>query len=88
MFLRRIMMGGMWSILMMKVKEMVGIVGLEVLPNRQVVLIPLYKQTLTEINAVPKEEGYHKAMKSFANHPLRARDDGIEVNDVLRSNYY
>ncbi|KAK8965575.1 hypothetical protein KSP40_PGU021275 [Platanthera guangdongensis] len=87
MFLRRIMMGGMWSMLM-KVKETVGIVGLEVLPNRQVVLISLYKQTLMEIMAVPKKEGYHKAMESFANHPLRARDDGVEVNDVLRPNYY
>ncbi|KAK8934888.1 hypothetical protein KSP39_PZI014521 [Platanthera zijinensis] len=37
MFLRRIMTGGMWSMLTVKVKEKMGIVGLEVVPNRQVV---------------------------------------------------
>ncbi|KAK8937315.1 hypothetical protein KSP39_PZI012191 [Platanthera zijinensis] len=88
MFLRRIMMGGMWSMLMTKVKEPMGIVRLKVVPNRQVVLISLYKQTLTEIKALPEEEGYRKAMESFANLPLRACDDGIGVNGALRPNYY
>ncbi|KAK8945744.1 hypothetical protein KSP40_PGU004400 [Platanthera guangdongensis] len=88
MFLRRNMTSGIWSILMMKVKETVRIVGFEVVPNWQVVMITLYKKPLTEIKAVPKEEGYRKAMESFANHPLRACDYSVGVNSVLRSNYY
>ncbi|KAK8955864.1 hypothetical protein KSP40_PGU009813 [Platanthera guangdongensis] len=46
---------------MVKVKERTRIVGLEVVPNRQVVLISLYKQTLMEIKAVLEEKGYRKA---------------------------
>ncbi|KAK8946354.1 hypothetical protein KSP39_PZI007403 [Platanthera zijinensis] len=82
MFLRRIMTGGMWSMLMVKVKETMGIVGLEVVPNRQVVMISLYKQTLTEIKAVSEEEGYCKTIESFANHLRRACDDGVGVNCI------
>ncbi|KAK8952923.1 hypothetical protein KSP40_PGU020753 [Platanthera guangdongensis] len=63
------MTGRMWSMLMVKVKERMGIVGLEVVPNRQVVLISLYKQTLTEIKAVLEEEGYRKAWRASPTTP-------------------
>ncbi|KAK8961682.1 hypothetical protein KSP40_PGU012294 [Platanthera guangdongensis] len=63
MFLRRIMTGRMWSMLMVKVKERMRIVGLEVVQNRQVVLISLQKQTLTEIKAVLEEEGYRRSAR-------------------------
>ncbi|KAK8956838.1 hypothetical protein KSP39_PZI001258 [Platanthera zijinensis] len=75
MFLRRIMTGGMGSMLMAKVKETTGIVGLEVVPNAREVLISLYKRTLTEIKAVPEEEGYRKAVESFTNHRLRVCEE-------------
>ncbi|KAK8954803.1 hypothetical protein KSP39_PZI002043 [Platanthera zijinensis] len=71
------MTDGMWSMLMVKVRETMGIVGIEVVQNRQVTMISLYKQTLMEIKVVPEEEGYHKAMESFANHPHRACDVGV-----------
>ncbi|KAK8964527.1 hypothetical protein KSP40_PGU003004 [Platanthera guangdongensis] len=75
MFLRRIMTGGMGSMLMAKLKETTGIVGLEVVPNAREVLISLYKRTLTEIKAVPEEEGYRKAVESFTNHRLRVCEE-------------
>ncbi|KAE9464819.1 hypothetical protein C3L33_03274, partial [Rhododendron williamsianum] len=50
--------------LMAKVKETTGIVGLEVVPNAREVLIKLYAKTLKEIEAVPEDEGYRKAVES------------------------
>ncbi|GMH26821.1 hypothetical protein Nepgr_028664 [Nepenthes gracilis] len=66
MFLRRIARP-----LMAKVKETTGIVGLEVVPNAREVLISLYTKTLREIQAVPEDEGYRKAVESFTRHRLK-----------------
>ncbi|KAG1371379.1 putative NADH dehydrogenase [ubiquinone] 1 alpha subcomplex subunit 5, mitochondrial [Cocos nucifera] len=71
MFLRRILTGGMGAVAMAKVKETTGIVGLEVVPNAREVLISLYKRTLKEIQAVPENEGYRKAVESFTRHRLQ-----------------
>ena len=57
--------------LMAKVKETTGIVGLEVVPNAREVLINLYNKTLKEIKAVPEDEGYRKAVESFTTHRLK-----------------
>uniref|UniRef100_A0A5B6ZX08 Uncharacterized protein n=1 Tax=Davidia involucrata TaxID=16924 RepID=A0A5B6ZX08_DAVIN len=65
MFLRRVARP-----LMAKVKETTGIVGLEVVPNAREVLINLYSKTLKEIQAVPEDEGYRKAVESFTRHRL------------------
>ncbi|XP_008781156.1 probable NADH dehydrogenase [ubiquinone] 1 alpha subcomplex subunit 5, mitochondrial [Phoenix dactylifera] len=70
MFLRRILTGGMGAVLLAKVKETTGIVGLEVVPNAREVLISLYRRTLKEIQAVPENEGYRKAVESFTRHRL------------------
>ncbi|PKA62398.1 putative NADH dehydrogenase [ubiquinone] 1 alpha subcomplex subunit 5, mitochondrial [Apostasia shenzhenica] len=70
MFLRKILNGGMGSMLMAKVKETTGIAGLEVVPNARDVLISLYTKTLKEIQAVPENEGYRKAVESFTHHRL------------------
>ncbi|KAG5600702.1 hypothetical protein H5410_032072 [Solanum commersonii] len=67
MFLRRIARPLM---MMAKVKETTGIVGLEVVPNAREVLINLYRKTLEEIKAVPEDEGYRKAVESFTRHRL------------------
>lgn len=56
---------------MAKVKETTGIVGLEVVPNAREVLIKLYAKTLKEIEAVPEDEGYRKAVESFTRHRLK-----------------
>ncbi|KAH0466120.1 hypothetical protein IEQ34_006223 [Dendrobium chrysotoxum] len=61
----------MGSLLMAKVKETTGIVGLEVVPNAREVLISLYTRTLKEIEAVPEDEGYRKAVESFTSHRLQ-----------------
>lgn len=53
-----------------KVKETTGIVGLDVVPNARQVLIELYSKTLKEIQAVPEDEGYRKAVESFTRHRL------------------
>lgn len=66
MFLRRIARP-----LMAKVKETTGIVGLDVVPNAREVLISLYSKTLDDIQSVPKDEGYRKAVESFTNHRLK-----------------
>ncbi|KAK2654002.1 hypothetical protein Ddye_013858 [Dipteronia dyeriana] len=58
--------------LMARVKETTGIVGLEVVPNAREVLINLYNKTLKEIQAVPEDEGYRKAVESFTRHRLEA----------------
>ncbi|XP_058181981.1 probable NADH dehydrogenase [ubiquinone] 1 alpha subcomplex subunit 5, mitochondrial [Rhododendron vialii] len=57
--------------LMVKVKETTGIVGLEVVPNAREVLISLYGKTLKEIQTVPEDEGYRKAVESFTRHRLK-----------------
>ena len=57
--------------MMAKVKETTGIVGLDVVPNARQVLINLYNKTLKEIQAVPEDEGYRKAVESFTRHRLK-----------------
>ncbi|CAL1371094.1 unnamed protein product [Linum trigynum] len=57
--------------LMAKVKQTTGIVGLDVVPNAKEVLISLYSKTLNEIQAVPPDEGYRKAVESFTKHRLK-----------------
>ncbi|KAB1204920.1 putative NADH dehydrogenase [ubiquinone] 1 alpha subcomplex subunit 5, mitochondrial [Morella rubra] len=57
--------------LLAKVKQTTGIVGLEVVPNAREVLIELYSKTLKEIQAVPEDEGYRKAVESFTRHRLK-----------------
>ncbi|KAG9450872.1 hypothetical protein H6P81_010837 [Aristolochia fimbriata] len=57
--------------LLAKVKETTGIVGLDVVPNAREVLISLYSKTLKEIQAVPPDEGYRKAVESFTTHRLK-----------------
>ncbi|KAJ0043443.1 hypothetical protein Pint_17557 [Pistacia integerrima] len=57
--------------LMAKVKQTTGIVGLDVVPNAREVLINLYSKTLKEIQAVPEDEGYRKAVESFTQHRLK-----------------
>ena len=69
MFLRRLLTGGMGAVA--KVKETTRIVGLEVVPNAREVLISLYGRTLKEIEAVPENEGYRKAVESFTRHRLQ-----------------
>ncbi|CAD5196879.1 unnamed protein product [Musa acuminata subsp. malaccensis] len=54
-----------------KVKETTGIVGLDVVPNAREVLVSLYNRTLKEIQAVPQNEGYRKAVESFTRHRLQ-----------------
>lgn len=68
MFLRRVARPLM---MMAKVKETTGIVGLDVVPNAREVLIGLYSKTLEEIKAVPEDEGYRKAVESFTRHRLK-----------------
>ncbi|XP_028079129.1 probable NADH dehydrogenase [ubiquinone] 1 alpha subcomplex subunit 5, mitochondrial [Camellia sinensis] len=67
--------------LMAKVKETTGIVGLEVVPNAREVLISLYGKTLKEIQAVPEDEGYRKAVESFTRHRLKVcqEEDDWEI---------
>ncbi|KAB2001154.1 hypothetical protein ES319_D12G281500v1 [Gossypium barbadense] len=57
--------------LLAKFKETTGIVGLDVVPNAREVLIGLYNKTLKEIQAVPEDEGYRKAVESFTRHRLK-----------------
>ncbi|CAI8593712.1 unnamed protein product [Vicia faba] len=57
--------------LMARIKQTTGIVGLDVVPNAREVLIGLYSKTLNEIQKVPKDEGYRKAVESFTNHRLK-----------------
>lgn len=56
--------------MMAKVKETTGIVGLQVVPNAREVLINLYSKTLEEIKAVLEDEGYLQAVESFTRHRL------------------
>lgn len=57
--------------LMARIKQTTGIVGLDVVPNAREVLIGLYSKTLNEIQKVPEDEGYRKAVESFTNHRLK-----------------
>ncbi|KAL8095842.1 hypothetical protein AgCh_036997 [Apium graveolens] len=68
MFLRRFTRPLM---MMSRVKDTTGIVGLDVVPNARQVLIGLYSKTLKEIQAVPEDEGYRKAVESFTRHRLK-----------------
>ncbi|KAG1338812.1 putative NADH dehydrogenase [ubiquinone] 1 alpha subcomplex subunit 5 [Cocos nucifera] len=71
----------MGVVAMAKVKETTGIVGLEVVPNAREVLISLYGRTLKEIQAVPENEGYRKAVESFTRHRLQVclEEEGWEM---------
>ncbi|KAH7557705.1 hypothetical protein ACOSP7_027573 [Xanthoceras sorbifolium] len=73
--------------LMAKVKETTGIVGLEVVPNAREVLINLYNKTLKEIQAVPEDEGYRKAVESFTRQRLqvcREEEDWESIEKRLK----
>ncbi|GJU54018.1 probable NADH dehydrogenase [ubiquinone] 1 alpha subcomplex subunit 5, mitochondrial [Tanacetum coccineum] len=61
--------------MMSKLKETTGIVGLDVVPNAREVLIGLYNKTLTEIQRVPEDEGYRKAVESFTRHRLKVCEE-------------
>ncbi|KAI3707131.1 hypothetical protein L6452_25376 [Arctium lappa] len=64
------------SLMMMaKVKETTGIVGLEVVPNAKEVLIGLYDKALKEIQRVPEDERYRKAIESFTRHCLKVCEE-------------
>lgn len=54
-----------------RVKETTGIVGLDVVPNAREVLIGLYSKALKEVEAIPANEGYRKAVESFTRHRLK-----------------
>lgn len=75
MFLRSILRGGTGTGAMLmaagKVKSTTGIVGLEVVPNAREVLIDLYSKTLKEVEAVPADENYRKAVETFTKHRLQ-----------------
>jgi len=89
MFLRRILTGGGGLAALRAaraVKETTGIVGLDVVPNAREVLIGLYTRTLKEMEAVPKDEGYRKAVESFTNHRLQIcqeEDDWKRIEDRI-----
>ncbi|XP_042422532.1 probable NADH dehydrogenase [ubiquinone] 1 alpha subcomplex subunit 5, mitochondrial isoform X2 [Zingiber officinale] len=90
MFLRRVLLGGGWRAMSTqvgkKVKETTGIVGLDVVPNAREVLISLYTLTLREIQVVPPDEGYRKAVESFTRQRLNVcleEDDWEEIENRL-----
>ncbi|XP_062215806.1 probable NADH dehydrogenase [ubiquinone] 1 alpha subcomplex subunit 5, mitochondrial [Phragmites australis] len=89
MFLRRILTGGGGLATLRAartVKETTGIVGLDVVPNAREVLIGLYTRTLKEIETVPKDEGYRKAVESFTKHRLqicREEEDWKRIEDRI-----
>ncbi|EXC05948.1 putative NADH dehydrogenase [ubiquinone] 1 alpha subcomplex subunit 5 [Morus notabilis] len=57
--------------LLAKVKQSTGIVGLAVVPNAREILIDLYNKTLKEVQAIPEDEGYRKAVEHFTHHRLK-----------------
>ncbi|XP_028773189.1 probable NADH dehydrogenase [ubiquinone] 1 alpha subcomplex subunit 5, mitochondrial isoform X2 [Neltuma alba] len=61
--------------LMAKVKETTGIVGLDVVPNAREVLVGLCTKTLKEVQAVPEDEGYRKAVESFRRQRLKVCEE-------------
>jgi NADH dehydrogenase (ubiquinone) 1 alpha subcomplex subunit 5 len=89
MFLRRILTGGGGLTALRAaraIKETTGIVGLDVVPNAREVLIGLYTRTLKEIESVPKDEGYRKAVESFTKHRLQIcqeEDDWKRIEDRI-----
>ncbi|MED6118309.1 hypothetical protein PIB30_001539 [Stylosanthes scabra] len=68
--------------LMAKVKQTTGIVGLDVVPNAREVLIGLYRKTLKEIQAVPEDEGYRKAVESFTRHRLKVCEEEEDWENI------
>ena len=71
--------------LMARVKETTGIVGLEVVPNAREVLIGLYNKTLKEIQTVPEDEGYRKAVESFTRHRLKVCQEEHDWEAIEKS---
>ncbi|XP_071732219.1 probable NADH dehydrogenase [ubiquinone] 1 alpha subcomplex subunit 5, mitochondrial [Rutidosis leptorrhynchoides] len=61
--------------MMAKLKETTGIVGLHVVPNAREVLISLYYKTLTKIQRIPEDEGYRKSIESFTKHRLQVCEE-------------
>ncbi|KAJ4949946.1 hypothetical protein NE237_026778 [Protea cynaroides] len=68
--------------LLAKVKETTGIVGLDVVPNARDVLISLYSKTLKEVQSVPEDEGYRKAVESFTRHRLKVCQEEEEWEQI------
>ncbi|XP_062149684.1 probable NADH dehydrogenase [ubiquinone] 1 alpha subcomplex subunit 5, mitochondrial [Alnus glutinosa] len=68
--------------LLARVKETTGIVGLDVVPNAREVLIGLYTKTLKEIQAVPEDEGYRKAVESFTTQRLKVCQEEQDWEDI------
>ncbi|KAF9664235.1 hypothetical protein SADUNF_Sadunf17G0135000 [Salix dunnii] len=68
--------------LLARVKQTTGIVGLDVVPNARAVLINLYTKTLKEIEAVPQDEGYRKAVESFTKHRLTVCEEEEEWEKI------
>jgi NADH dehydrogenase (ubiquinone) 1 alpha subcomplex subunit 5 len=68
--------------LLARVKETTGIVGLDVVPNAREVLIGLYTKTLKEIQAVPEDEGYRKAVESFTTQRLKVCHEEQDWEDI------
>ncbi|KAF6162168.1 hypothetical protein GIB67_008297 [Kingdonia uniflora] len=68
--------------LLARMKETTGIVGLEVVPNAREVLISLYGKTLKEIQAVPEDEGYRKAVESFTRHRLKVCEEEDDWENI------
>ncbi|KAJ6684067.1 hypothetical protein OIU85_007731 [Salix viminalis] len=68
--------------LLARVKQTTGIVGLDVVPNARAVLINLYTKTLKEIEAVPQDEGYRKAVESFTRHRLTVCEEEEEWEKI------
>ncbi|KAK9109830.1 hypothetical protein Sjap_017890 [Stephania japonica] len=58
-----------------KMKETIGIIGLDVVLNARVVLISLCTKTLHKIKAVLGDEGYRKFIKSSLRHRLKVCEE-------------
>ncbi|KAF4351923.1 hypothetical protein F8388_002285 [Cannabis sativa] len=61
--------------LLARVKQTTRIVGLDVVPNARQVLIELYNKTLKEVEAIPTDEGYRKAMEHFTRQRLKVCEE-------------
>ncbi|XP_030500933.2 probable NADH dehydrogenase [ubiquinone] 1 alpha subcomplex subunit 5, mitochondrial [Cannabis sativa] len=61
--------------LLARVKQTTGIVGLDVVPNARQVLIELYNKTLKEVEAIPADEGYRKAVEHFTRQRLKVCEE-------------
>ena len=74
--------------LLAKVKQTTGIVGLDVVPNAREVLIELYTKTLKEVQAIPEDEGYRKAVEHFTRFRLKVcqeLDDWEAIEERIAS---